>query len=155
MCELLQIKKVNTSGYHPQTYGLVEKFNSTLTGMVAKFAEQSGRNWDRHLPFLLFAYRVSVQETTKESPFFFLYGRDPHIPSEAVLNQPSSPYVVDVSDYTVDLMSSLSTAWTLAWERIQVAQVRQKRQYDRGAKDHRFKVEDWVLIFMPSVVTED
>ena len=30
VCKLLSIKKVNTSGYHPQSDGLVEKFNSTL-----------------------------------------------------------------------------------------------------------------------------
>ena len=28
ICDLLGMKKVNTSGYHPQTDGLVEKFNS-------------------------------------------------------------------------------------------------------------------------------
>ena len=56
----IEIKKVNTSSYHPQTDGLVEKFNSTLIGMVAKVAEQSGKDWDRHPPFLLFAYGVSM-----------------------------------------------------------------------------------------------
>ncbi len=30
ICQLLGVKKINTSGYHPQTDGLVEKFNSTL-----------------------------------------------------------------------------------------------------------------------------
>ena len=30
LCSLLGIRKINTSGYHPQTDGLVEKFNSTL-----------------------------------------------------------------------------------------------------------------------------
>ena len=103
----IEIKKVNTSSYHPQTDGLVEKFNSTLIGMVAKVAEQSSKDWDRHFPFLLFAYRASVQESTKESPFFLLYGRDPRIPSESVLNQPSSPYMVDVADYKVDLTCKL------------------------------------------------
>ena len=149
----IEIKKVNTSSYHPQTDGLVEKFNSTLIGMVAKVAEQSGKDWDRHLPFLLFAYRVSVQESIKESPFFLLYGRDPRIPSESVLNQPSSPYMVDVADYKVDLTSNLASAWTLAREHIQVAQVRQKRRYDKCAKDHNYKVGDRVMIYMPSVVT--
>ena len=30
LCSLLGIKKLNTSGYHPLTDGLVEKFNCTL-----------------------------------------------------------------------------------------------------------------------------
>ena len=34
--ELCKILGVNTSGYHPQTDGMVERFNSTLTSMIAK-----------------------------------------------------------------------------------------------------------------------
>ena len=50
VCKLLGIKKINTSGYHPQCDGLVEKFNSTLIGMIAKSAESRAHNWDKHLP---------------------------------------------------------------------------------------------------------
>ena len=70
ICKALGVKKVNTSGYHPQTDGLVEKFNSTLTAMIAKSCDIKERDWDDRLPFLLFAYQVSAQESTKESPFF-------------------------------------------------------------------------------------
>ena len=71
VCKLLEVKKVNTSGYHPQTDGLVERFNATLTDMIAKTTEKHGRDWDRHLPYLLYAYRTTVQSSTKESPFFY------------------------------------------------------------------------------------
>ena len=36
ICKILGVRKINTSGYHPQTDGLVERFNSTLTNMIAK-----------------------------------------------------------------------------------------------------------------------
>jgi transposase InsO family protein len=52
VCQLLNIKKINTSGYHPQTDGLVEKFNSTLIQMIAKSCTVSDRDWDNHLPYL-------------------------------------------------------------------------------------------------------
>ena len=73
-------KKLNTTAYHPQTDGLAEHFNRTLTDMLAKKVEQSGKDWDTHLPFMLFVYRASLQESTKESPFYLLYGRDPKYP---------------------------------------------------------------------------
>jgi hypothetical protein len=141
---------LNTSGYYPQTNGLVEKFNSTLIGMVSKVAESSDRDWDRHLPFLLFAYRVSIHESTRESPFYFIYGRDARIPSETVLEQKVSPYRVDVDDYQHDLVDSLTA---LAREYIKGAQARQKQMYDKDAKDLKFEVGDRVMIFMPASVT--
>ena len=70
VCELLRIKKVNTSGYHPQTNGMIEKFNSTLIGMVSKVAASSGRDWDTHLPFPLFA---AIQHMTRQERAHFTY----------------------------------------------------------------------------------
>ncbi len=69
ICRLLGVKKINTSGYHPQTDGLVEKFNFTLTNMIAKSCEVKDRDWDERLPYLLFAYRVSAQSLQKNLHF--------------------------------------------------------------------------------------
>ena len=76
------MKKVNTTAYHPQGDGLVERFNKTLLNMLAKTVKTGGHDWDDRL---LFAYRVSLQASTGESPFFLLYGRDPQLPTEAAL----------------------------------------------------------------------
>lgn len=79
--QLLGFHKTNTTAYHPQTNGLVERFNRTLTSMLAKRVEKGGKDWDQKLPFVLFAYRASQQQSTLESPFFLLYGRDPRLPT--------------------------------------------------------------------------
>ena len=71
------VKKIDTTAYHPQTNGLTERFNRTLTDMLAKRVEKNGKDWDTHLPFVLFAYQASTQESTKESPFYLMYGWDP------------------------------------------------------------------------------
>lgn len=94
-CKHLSIKKMNTFRYHAQINGLLEKFNSNLIGMISKVTQSSHRDWDRHLPYLLFAYCATVHESTRESPFFLLYGRDPCLPLGAVMNRPTSPYMVD------------------------------------------------------------
>ena len=66
---LLGFHKVNTTAYHPQTDGLVERFNRTLIAMLAKTMQRDGRDWDDKLPYVLFAHRACCQESTQESPF--------------------------------------------------------------------------------------
>ena len=56
VCKFLGVERVNTTAYHPQTDGLVERFNRTLTSMLAKKVEQGGQDWDTQLPYVLFAY---------------------------------------------------------------------------------------------------
>ena len=53
---------------------MVEKFNSTLIGILSKCVEKHDHDWDARLPYVMFAYRVAVHESTQESPFLS-YGR--------------------------------------------------------------------------------
>ncbi len=66
--ELLGIKSVRTSVYHPQTDGLVERFNRTLKTMIWKLIHEDAKNWDRWLEPLLFAVREVPQASTGFSP---------------------------------------------------------------------------------------
>jgi hypothetical protein len=152
VCDILGVKKINTSGYHPQTDGLVEKFNSTLVNMIAKCCQTRDRDWDEHLPYLLFAYRSMVQESTRESPFCLLYGRDPRVPTETGLSAVSQTYPVDIEDYRSELVTKLTDAWATAREHIKGAQDTQKIQYDRRAEKANVRVGDRVMVYMPSDV---
>ena len=121
-CSLLGMKKVNTSGYHPQTDGLVEKFNCTITNMISKSIEGSVVEWNKQLPMLLFAYRSTVQDSTKESPFFLLYGRDPRLLTANDLTLPRPAYTVDLDDYKTELTTSLANAQKCARQQIEEPQ---------------------------------
>lgn len=71
---MLHIHPTRTTPYHPQTDRLVERFNKTLKSMLRKVANQEGNDWDRLIPYLVFAYREVPQSSTGFSPFEVLYG---------------------------------------------------------------------------------
>lgn len=94
-----------------------------------------------------------ARKSTKESPFFLLYGRDPALPTEEALTQAKTRYQVDLMDYRTDLMDSLTSAWELAREQIRKSQHKQKKHYDRHAAETHFRVGDRVFLHVPSATT--
>ena len=99
---------------------------------------------------VFYAYWVSMQESTRESPFFLLYGCDPALPTSDTLSRERTPYMVDLDDYKLDLTTGLADAWKLAQENIKVAQEQQKLTYDWSAKECTVKVGQCVMVHMPS-----
>ena len=89
---------------------------------MTKHAEKFGTNWDEHLHSLLFAYWTKPHESTGESLFFLLYGRDARLPSEDVFSARRSPYQVDLDDYKTELTVGLAEAWRTAQDHLQKAQ---------------------------------
>ena len=81
---LLNIRPIQTSPYHPQTDGLVEHLNKTLKSVLRKLVNKEGRGWDRLLPYVLFAYCEVPQLTTSSSPFELLYGREARGPLDVL-----------------------------------------------------------------------
>ena len=153
VCKCLGVEKVNTSAYHPQCDGLVERFNRTLTDMLAKSVSPGVTEWDERLPYVLFSYRASLQSSTGESPFFLIYGRDPRLPTETVLSPPIDRQVLELDDYKSTLIREMSSAWKQAQVSVQKAQNQQKQQYDRFEKNSKFSIGDRVFLFMPAKKT--
>ena len=104
------IKKINMTAYHPRTDGLIERFNRTLTDMLAKTVEAGGADWDVRLPYVLFSYRSSLQESTQESLFYLLDGRDPQLPVEEML-VPQERALIEIGGYTEEVTKRMSAAW--------------------------------------------
>ena len=74
--EAFGIKKSRTTAYHPEGDGIVERFNCTLLQLLRNYTEQQ-EEWERYLPFVLFAYRTAVHTSTGVSPFEMMFGRPP------------------------------------------------------------------------------
>ena len=149
VCKLMGVTKLNTTAYHPQCDGLVERMNRTLKAMLRKHTATFGKQWDTFLPGVLWAYRNMPHEATREKPSFLLFGLDCKSPTEAALLPPEHPEPVNMEDYREQLIVSLSSARKLAASSIQAAQVRYKKYYDKKSHPVKYQVGEWVLIRFP------
>ena len=69
-----------TAPNHPQTNGLTEQHNATIVGSLNKMVKDHPDRWDAKLPKFLLGYRSSLHYSTKVSPFFMVYARQPLLP---------------------------------------------------------------------------
>ena len=58
----------------PTRDGQVERFNYTLEAMLAKLVKENQKDWDLHIPKVLFAYRTAVHESMGYSPYQVNFG---------------------------------------------------------------------------------
>jgi transposase InsO family protein len=148
LCELLHIDKTRTTAYHPQGDGLVERFHRTLHQMLRCHLQSvSADEWECVLPECLLAYRASVSASTGYTPHFLLTGREMVLPLEVVYRVPESRMMPTACAEV--LRQRLNRAFDNARSAMGAAQRRQKRAYDRKAKQRRFKRGDLVLVFVP------
>ena len=68
MCKLLGIKKTRTMPYHPESDGMVERYNKTLAKLLSAFVNEEHTDWDQLLPYVMMAYRSSEHETKGFTP---------------------------------------------------------------------------------------
>ncbi|KAM9466380.1 cytosolic phospholipase A2 delta-like [Clarias gariepinus] len=84
VCERLGVQKTCTTPLHPQSDGLVERFNRTLTTQLAVLASDQQKDWDEHLPLVLWAYLTAVQESSQLTPSALMFGRELRSPVDLV-----------------------------------------------------------------------
>lgn len=152
LCNTLGVKHKLSTAYHPQTNGLVERFNRTLCEALAKYAGEKKDDWDLYLPSVLFAYRTKRHETTRHEPFYLIYGREAILPIEFLV--PTVQIDLPVTDPQEDLLNrvrmisgQVTQAREATQDRIYQSQQKQKQKFDQTIKPIQYKIGDLVLLY--------
>ena len=83
-CKSVGIKHKTTSPFHPQTDGMVERFNRTFLNMVRNYVSEDQTDWSAHIPLIMFAYRTSLHDSIGVSPAEALQGRKFKLPIDII-----------------------------------------------------------------------
>lgn len=151
--KLMNVKKVNTTAYHPQCNGLVERFNQTLVNSLSALCDTRKSNWSEYIAPAIFTYNTTIQATIDEMPYVIIFGREPVIPGEETLDS-NLPYE-STNEYVTQLHDNFNYAWNYIKKRLDKAYEDYIRQNDKIKAIKTFKVGDKVLLYSIVIPSTD
>ena len=143
ICEELDIKQVFSPVYIPQANGRLEGWHRFLKSCIAKHIRGAEVEWDDLIPLAVSAYNFFPCQSSKESPFVLMFGRDPITPIAKLLE----PKLKFYGEKGVSLrMDTLRKLYTVVAENIRKAREKQPRQ---GTTPPKVQINDLVLVKDP------
>ena len=140
----LKIHHVTTSVFHPQSNSKVERSHRTMNDVLCKVMNNRRCNtWDLHLPQVLAAMRFAYNNSTGQSPFSVIYGRDVVLPVDNLL-QPRRKYYGEESHQI--LLEIQHEAFLRLHRMMKKQKSKQAKYANRGAQDIDYRVGDPVFL---------
>ena len=151
LCALLGCTKTRTAPYHPESDGMIERFNRTCLMMLSMFVNDRRDNWHELLPFIMHAYRTSVHESTGYSPFRLMMGEECLLPQDVSTAELRTQRENDVAPhpFATWVRDALEVAYDHVRSSLRKTASRRKRLYDTKAVNRKFPVGSWVLRYYP------
>ena len=80
MCKLLQIKKIQTTAFHPASNVGLERSHRVLAEYLRHYVSEDQTNWDEWIPYAAYVYNTTVHTSTMFTPFELVYGFKSEVP---------------------------------------------------------------------------
>ena len=147
LCELMGMQKMQTSLYHLKTNGQCERSNSTLINMLGMLHKEKKSEWKNHIGSLVHAYNYTQNSTTGFSPYYLMFGRQPHLPVDIMLGlDPCTIMEPNASKFVQKLREWARWAQKKAKAFQAKEAQRHKCNYDKRGRAVALEVRDMVLV---------
>ena len=147
LCKLCQIKKANSSFYHPPGNGLAERMVKTMKQIMTMYVDTTHTNWDQSLQASISAYNTSFHASIGCSPYEVLFARKPRVLADVMLSTPVNLTEKPIDKYIAELKENATDIYSRVNERLNKARERQKKHYDKFVQcSTKYKVNDLVLL---------
>ena len=143
VCDTLGLKHIFSPVYTPQSNGRLEGWHRFFKACIAKHIRGGGVEWDELVPLAVSAYNFFPCQSSKESPFVLMFGRDPITPVAKLLEPKPRYYGERGAALKMDTLRRLYT--------VVVQNIRKAREKVpmKEEESHKFKVNDMVLVKDP------
>lgn len=152
--QLLRIKHLPSTSYHPRTNGMVERMHQMLNHSLRCLTQDHLDRWDEFLSQVVFSIRARQHAVTKHSPFYLMFGVEPRLPCDTTPPRSTMQPLDQIElmeerhEFIARQFEDLGMARRAATER-SLAQAEAMRRRDPSSSErgaHRFEIGDWVKV---------
>ena len=143
LCKSLDIQKLRTTAYHPQTNGALERWHGCLKGMLRRI-QTPQQDWDTLLKYCLLAYRVTPRTATGFSPYELVHGRALRGPLEAMKDGwiKGELSFASTTQWVGELRETLTKLHEATRSNEMKYKASAKEAYNKGTKNREFRPGD-------------
>ncbi|MBW0559604.1 hypothetical protein O181_099319 [Austropuccinia psidii MF-1] len=111
LCQQLNISRDLSTAYHTEADGHTERVNQILEQHLRMYFTYHQDDWITWIPLAEFAYNNSDHSSTKQSPFFTVYGRDPQFDSAHITqDNPAGKLLTKIQSVQQDVKREIEVA---------------------------------------------
>lgn len=144
----LQIHKLKTTPYRPQTNSVSERLNLSIKTSLTCLSETT-TEWDTYLNYYNFIYNNSYHDTTHEKPSFLMFNRDLNLPFHVLEKTPQIHYF-PCDNYIEDNLSKMQFVYRNVYKNLKLSAEKQSRLRQNIAKKKSFQLGQKVYLYTPA-----
>lgn len=148
LAKKLQIHKLKTTPYRPQTNSVSERINASIKTSLTCLADNTS-NWDTYLSYYNFIYNNSYHDTIHEKPSFLMFNRDLNLPFH-VLEQQARIHYFPCDNYIEENLSKMQYIYRNVYKNLEIANEKQFRLRERISKQKAFQLGQKVYLYTPT-----
>lgn len=144
LTQLIGTKLLMSTAFHPQTDGMSEHTNCTITQVLCTMVQPDQTNWVKKIPMVEFAINSSTSSTTGFTPFKLNYGYMPTMICE-LGNELALPGVRESAKQALENVRQAHNA-VIALHVSQTHHANSSRREEHGHSDPDFEVGKYVYL---------
>ena len=150
LCNMMELEKLTTLPYRPQSNGQAERFNRVLVEQLSCVTDYESTDWDLLVPCISHAYRATVHKSTMCTPNSVVFGTEIWEPADLVygVNRGSLDFPCKVS-FVENLRRLIREGHQFVRENLGVSAKHQKRDFDKRVRPKAFSPGDLVYRYFP------
>jgi len=151
---LFGIEKIQTTAYHPQGNGIIERVHRSLNYSLTHLVQDKKcRDWDDKLKLAMYSYCISDCRAIGISPFEALFGRNPREPTD-LLYGPSGAFSRFEKEYGINLPLRLQEVHAKMRNFEKIYQQKRFIEESKGRRFVTFLVGTKVMLHVPSYLKD-